>query len=186
MWADLISNYGYWILAIGCLLEGETVLLLAGFAAHSGRLDPLAVYLIAAASAFAGDEIAYWLGRRHGAWLLARWPAVARRSQRVRALLERRHALAIVLLRFAYGLRVAGPVVIGMSDVPPRRFVAFNALGALLWAAVIGAIGWSFGEAARQLLGRLHHLEGWLLAGLLLSALLAKVVAHWRQARRGE
>ena len=80
----------------------------------------------------------------------------------------------------------AGPVVIGMSDVPPRRFVAFNALGALLWAAVIGAIGWSFGEAARQLLGRLHHLEGWLLAGLLLSALLAKVVAHWRQARRGE
>ena len=121
MWADLISSYGYWILAIGCLLEGETVLLLAGFAARSGRLDPLAVFVIAAVCGFAGDEIAYWIGRRHGGWLLARWPLLARRSRRVRALLERRHALAIVMLRFAYGLRLAGPVVIGMTDVPCLR-----------------------------------------------------------------
>ncbi|MDE2612139.1 MAG: DedA family protein [Burkholderiales bacterium] len=186
MWADLISSYGYWILAIGCLLEGETVLLLAGFAARSGRLDPLAVFVIAAVCGFAGDEIAYWIGRRHGGWLLARWPLLARRSRRVRALLERRHALAIVMLRFAYGLRLAGPVVIGMTDVPPWRFVTFNALGALLWAAAIGALGWTFGEAAHRLLGRLHHFEGWLFALLLAAALLARGLAHWRRSRRGD
>jgi len=184
MWSDLISTYGYWVLAIGCLLEGETVLLLAGYAAHRGQLDARAVFAIAAVCAFAGDEIAYWLGRLHGSWLLTRWPTLARHSARVRALLERRHALAIVLLRFAYGMRVAGPALIGMSAVPPARFVGFNALGAALWAALIGALGWSVGEAAQRMLGELHHVEGWLLGALFVAALLVKALARWRRVRR--
>jgi len=32
----LIGTHGYWVLALGCLLEGETILLLAGFTAHRG------------------------------------------------------------------------------------------------------------------------------------------------------
>ena len=34
--AALVTQYGYAAVAVGCLLEGETVLLLAGFAAHRG------------------------------------------------------------------------------------------------------------------------------------------------------
>lgn len=186
MWADLIISHGYWLIAAGCLFEGETVLLLAGFAAHSGHLDWRAVVAVAAVFAFAGDEIAYWLGRRHGGWVLRRWPALERHSARVRALLARRHGLAIVLLRFAYGLRVAGPVIVGMSGVPPARFAAFNALGAVLWAPLIAGLGWSFGAAAERLLGELHRVEGWLLLALAVAALIAGAVARRRQAKRGE
>ena len=45
--AALIQAHGYWVLAVGCLLEGETILVLAGFAAHRGYLDSLAVLAIA-------------------------------------------------------------------------------------------------------------------------------------------
>jgi len=35
----LIAAYGYWVIFIGCLLEGETVLILGGMAAHQGSLQ---------------------------------------------------------------------------------------------------------------------------------------------------
>ena len=79
---SLIDTHGYWLLALGCLLEGETILLLAGFAAHRGYLDPWAVFGIASLAGFAGDQFYFWLGRRHGAAVLARWPRLAERTGR--------------------------------------------------------------------------------------------------------
>lgn len=186
MWTDLLQTHGYWILALGCLLEGETVLILAGYAAHRGLLDPLAVLAIASLSGFAGDQGFFWLGRRHGPDVIARFPAVARHSERLQRLVERWHEAVIVGVRFAYGLRIAGPILIGASAVPAWGFAAFNALGAMLWATTIGGIGWVFGAAAEATLGRMHALEGRLLAalvGVLLAAALVRAVLHRRAAR---
>ena len=59
---SLIDTHGYWLLALGCLHEGETILLLAGFAAHRGYLDPWAVFGIASLAGFAGDQFYFFLG----------------------------------------------------------------------------------------------------------------------------
>jgi len=61
---SLIVSHGYWILAVGCLLEGETVLILAGYAAHRGYLDPFWVVAVASAGGFLGGRGYFWLGRR--------------------------------------------------------------------------------------------------------------------------
>lgn len=183
-WSALLQTHGYWLLALGCLFEGETVLVLAGLAAHRGLLDPVTVIAVAAASGFSGDQAFFWLGRRHGAALLARWPALARQSARVQRLVERWHEPVIVGIRFAYGLRVAGPLFIGSTAVSALRFALFNALGALLWATLVGGVGWSFGAAAEALLGTLHHLEGRLFLGLLLAALLVALLRHLAARRR--
>jgi membrane protein DedA with SNARE-associated domain len=167
MWNDLLQTHGYWLLAVGCLLEGETLLVLAGFAAHRGLLDPVAVVGIAAAAGFTGDQGFFWLGRRHGAALLARWPSLAQQAARVDRLIERWHEALIVGVRFAYGLRIAGPVLIGASSVSAWRFGFFNAIGALLWATSVAAVGWAFGAAAQALLGELRHVEGWLFLALI-------------------
>ena len=177
----LIQTHGYWVLALGCLLEGETVLLLAGFAAHRGQLQLPLVIAVAALAGFVGDQGFFWLGRRHGAAVLARWPAVARQAGRVQGLVARWHDAVTVFVRFAYGLRVAGPLVLGMSAMPAWRYAAFNALGALLWAALVGGAGWVFGQAAEAALGRAHGIEAWLLGGLALVALLAW---WWRRRKR--
>lgn len=178
--ASLIAAHGYWVLAIGCLLEGETVLLLAGFAAHRGHLDPAWVLVVASVAGFAGDQFFFWLGRRHGARVLARRPAWAAQAARVQALLQRWDAGFIVGVRFAYGLRAAGPVLMGMTPISGLRFALFNALGAVLWAMLVGGAGWVFGAAAEALLGQLRQFEGWLLLALAAVALL---VWWWRRAR---
>jgi membrane protein DedA with SNARE-associated domain len=176
---EWLQTHGYWLLAMGCLLEGETVLVLAGFAAHRGRLDPVAVVSIAAVAGFTGDQIAFWLGRRHGAALLARWPAIGARADRLQRLMLRRDAAVVISLRFAYGLRLAGPVLLGMSPLSAWRFALLNAVGAVLWALLVGGVGWVFGEAAQALLGRAQHIEG-----LLLLALAVLALAVWWLRRR--
>ncbi len=104
IWTDLLQTHGYWILALGCLLEGETVLILAGYAAHRGLLDPVVVLAIASLSGFAGDRGFFWLGRRHGAGVIARFPSVARQSERMQRLIERWHEAVIVGVLFAAAL----------------------------------------------------------------------------------
>ena len=176
--ATLIAAHGYWILALGCVLEGETVLVLAALAAHRGYLNPAAVVTIAVASAFGSNQFFFWLGRRHGTALLERWPALARRSAKIRRLIERHASLAAFAVRFAYGMRIAGPMLIGASSMPPLRFAVLNALSAIAWALLVGAAGWLFGEAALAILGHLVHVEGWLF-GALIAALVV-----WRLLRR--
>ena len=175
-----ISSHGYWVLALGCLLEGETVLLLAGFAAHQGHLNPMAVVVVASVAAFVGDQCFFWLGRHHGPRVLALRPGWARHAARVDALLQRWDGWLVVGIRFAYGLRIAGPVVMGASAMPALRFAAFNALGAVIWATVLGGLGWVLGGAAEALLGKVQHAQVWVLGALLLLALAA---AAWRWYR---
>ena len=170
---SLIEAHGYWMLAAGCLVEGETILVLAGFAAHRGYLDPVVVLGIASVAGFLGDQFYFWLGRRHGPAILARWPSVARQADRVHRLMDRYHAAVIIGVRFAYGLRIAGPVLIGASPISGLRFALLNALGAVLWACFFAGVGWVFGHAAETVLGEIRHLEGWFVLGLAAASLIA-------------
>src|SRR5262245_24527123 len=181
---DLISTHGYWILTLGCLLEGETVLVLAGFAASRGHLDIFAVIAIAATAGFIGDQIYFWLGRTHGGAVLERFPSIAQQSERVFRLIERYQAWVIIGVRFAYGLRISGAIIIGTSRISARTFVLFNAIGAIIWAILVAGVGYVFGEAASAVLGELHTIEIWLLLGLVVVAMLIMLVQRMRARSR--
>lgn len=176
----LIQTHGYWVLALGCLLEGETVLVLAGFAAHLGYLQFPWVVAVAAGAGFVGDQVFFWVGRRHGAAVLQRLPFLQRQAPRVHRLIETHPAALVIGMRFAYGMRIAAPIVVGSSSLRASRFAALNALGALLWAVSIAGLGWLFGRTAEAALGNLRHVEGWLALALLAGALL---VGLWRRRR---
>ena len=183
---DLLHTHGYWIVALGCLLEGETVLALAGVAAHAGHLQLPAVIGVAAACGFAGDQVFFWLGRRHGAQIMRRFPNIAARAERLERLTERWHAWVIVMVRFAYGVRIAGPVLIGTSSISAGRFALFNALGAVIWAHVVALIGFFAGAAVHRWLGRLQRIEDWGIAlafGLLIAWCIGHVMVRRRAAR---
>jgi membrane protein DedA with SNARE-associated domain len=181
---DLISTHGYWVLTLGCLAEGETLLVLAGFAASRGDLDIFAVIAIAAVAGFVGDQFFFWLGRRHGGAVLRRFPSIAQQSERVFRLIERYQSWVIVGVRFAYGLRIAGPIIIGTSRVSPRRFALFNAIGAIIWAPLVAGVGYLFGEAANAVIGELHNIELWLMLGLVAIVMLFMLVQRMRARAR--
>jgi membrane protein DedA with SNARE-associated domain len=172
--AHLLQQYGYLAVLAGALLEGETILLIAGFAAHRGYLDFGGVVAVAAVGGFLGDQAFFWLGRLRGKTVLVRWPKVRMHAGKVNALLARHHAWIIVGIRFMYGLRVAGPVLIGMSEVGALRFAAFNLAGAVLWAALISGAGYLFGQALELVLGNIKRYEE-----LALAAVVAVGILMW-------
>lgn len=181
----LIAQYGYWAIAIGTFLEGETILLMGGFAAHRGLLDIRLVMLIAGAGSFLGDQCYFWLGRRYGPQLAARWPFLNAQAPRIRPLLDRWGVALIIGIRFMVGLRTAGPFVMGWVGVNPLMFALCNALGAALWAALIGGAGYWFANALDAWLQDLGKYEDIVLIGLLCTG-LAIWAWHWlrRKPRR--
>ena len=94
------------------------------------------------------------------------------RAARVNGLLERHHLLVILSIRFLYGLRVAGPIAIGMSRVSWSRFVLLNGLAAVLWALLIAGIGYGAGHALVYLLKGIDADEVWGFSLLLVLGLV--------------
>lgn len=144
--------------------------MLAGLAAERGYLHPFGVVAVASVTAFIGDQALFWLGRWRGPALLARWPSIAAKAGRVHELIHRYHAAVIIGMRFAYGLRIPGPILIGMSTLPAMRFAVINAFGAVLWACVVGGLGWLSGRLAETVFGNIKHVELWLFVGIVAVA----------------
>jgi len=52
-----LQTYGYWDILIGTFLEGETILVLGGLAAHMGYMDLSGVILSAFTGSLCGDQL---------------------------------------------------------------------------------------------------------------------------------
>ena len=165
--ADLIQTYGYTAVALGTFLEGETFLLLGGAAAAHGHLSLLVVIGLATLASFLGDQLFFIIGRRYGARLLTRFPSLEPRAEKVKRLLDRYHLPFILLIRFMYGLRIAGPITIGMSRVSWLRFLTLNFFGAMLWAFLIANLGYGAGQIMSNVLKHLDADEWWFIAAIV-------------------
>ena len=165
----LIQTYGYVALLLGALIEGETILVLAGFAAHRGYLSLPLVILIASSATIVCDQVLYFMGRIYGQDFLEKRPALYARSVRFRELLQRNQNLVIAGFRFMYGMRIVAPFVIGMSGITRTRFLTLNMASGLVWTTVFAAGGYFFGAALEIVLSdiRQHELQLILMIALL-------------------
>lgn len=179
----LVAQYGLFAVFLGCILEGEAVLLLASASAHLGMLDIRAVVAVAATGAFIGDNMFFLLGRYWGVHVTEHVPWLARVVPRVDRLLARWRWGAVIVLRFTYGLRTGGPMLLGAGTMPLWEFVAANALGAAIWAVVIATIGYTAGQAIEGLLGNVAHVEK-LVLGLVIAIALAAIIIRALLRRR--
>jgi membrane protein DedA with SNARE-associated domain len=156
----LIITYGYWTLLFGTFIEGETILLLGGVAAQMGYLDIRWVIVIAFIGSFSGDQFYFHIGRWKGQELLAKSPKWHAKACKVYHYMERYHDLIMLGFRFIYGIRIMTPVVLALNPkIKTSRFVVFNAIGALIWSAVVAGGGYLFGEAIQILLKNIKDLE---------------------------
>jgi len=66
----------------------------------------------------------------------------------------------VIGVRFMYGLRIVGPIIIGASRLSPRKFLLFNVIGAALWALIFVSLGYLGGQVIAPWLHTLdHHLK---------------------------
>ena len=182
--SDLIDTYGYWAVFGWTLLEGESLLALAGLAAQQGYLDLHKVILVAIAGSFLGDQGWFFLGRYQGPKFLARHPNFAPRVARAHELLERYQTPLILGVRFLYGLRAVLPFVIGMSRISTLKFQVLNFIGAVIWSATIAGAGYLFGNAIEYIIGDIQRYEKYILAAVAVGVLVAWWISRRYPSRR--
>jgi membrane protein DedA with SNARE-associated domain len=136
---------------------------------------------VAVCGGFLSDQLLFFVGRRYGNRVFARFPGIAAKVPRAQALIRRWDVLAIVLVRFLYGLRIAVPIVIGSSGIAPWRLALFDFIGAALWAFVIGGLGYFAGQAVQRWFA---HLDLGVVMFLMALALAAGTVWNVIRARR--
>ncbi|ACK50051.1 SNARE associated Golgi protein [Methylocella silvestris BL2] len=183
----LIAQHGYWAVffivmleSAGVPLPGETVLLLAaGYAGATGNLDIVWVVIAAAAGAIIGDNIGFWVGRTFGAKLLVRYGKFIHLPEsrlRLGQHLFEKHGGKIVFFgRFVAFLRVLAALLAGVNKYSWGKFLFFNATGGVLWAILMGAGAFFFGDAMHRVSGPLGVLALlFVVAGVVVAAILMR------------
>jgi membrane protein DedA with SNARE-associated domain len=174
----LIEQYGLIAVFVACVAEGETAAILAGFFSHQGVFVPWQAFVAVFLGAFGGDAAFFLFGRR-----FADRPFVKRMRSRPgfdRAfdLMQRHPALYVIGNRYVYGFRLVGGVAAGMSGIAAPKFVVLNAVSALVWTTLFGAIGYVFGFGAEQIIGSTLHRHQRLLIGLCIGVVVGLVALY--------
>lgn len=100
--------------------------------------------------------------------------------ERVQGLIERYPSTSVFTVRFLYGMRLIGPIVIGASRLSPWRFTLLNMLGAVVWATLFVTAGYWAGEALEQVLGNLKPYRLPIFIGVVLLFAAAALIRHRR------
>ena len=192
----LVVQYGYVALFVIIALEsagvpmpGETILISSSVyaGAHQasvghGGFNIFLVIATAAAAAVLGDNLGFWVGRTWGLNLLVRYGrfiGVDHAKLKLGQFLFLKHGGKIVFFgRFIALLRAFAAVLAGANRFDPKRFLFYNALGGIVWAALMGGLGYQFGLQVENVIGPMG------LAGLAV-VILVSVVA-WRFYKRHE
>ncbi|HEV8443687.1 MAG TPA: DedA family protein [Steroidobacteraceae bacterium] len=178
----LLHQYGYALIFLGTLAEGETLLVLGGYFAHRGYLGLGGVISTSFVAAVCGDQLFFHLGRRHAKGLMERFP---RLREKVNIALRRieDHQVKIALsMRFLWGLRIAMPVALGLTAMDARRFFWLNLLSAAVWSSLFALVGFGTSRVASQMFANLQANEKWVALALLGVAVVVLWV-RWHGAR---
>jgi membrane protein DedA with SNARE-associated domain len=183
---QFIHTYGYLAVFLGSCIEGESVVLTAGFLAAQGKLSLSKIILIAFAGTLLADQLLFFFGRAYGERFLQRFPRWRPKADHVFALLHKYNTSFIMTFRFIYGIRIISPVIIGASGVSVARFAALNVIAAAVWAVLSCGVGYLFGEALRPILDHFDEYQRLIFIGLGGVVALIAAVIIWRKRTRSK
>jgi membrane protein DedA with SNARE-associated domain len=170
-------------LFVGFVLPGETAVFLGGVLAATGNISLTLVLLSVVAAAIIGDAVGYAVGRRFGPRILQLriLEPHQTRLESAQIRLRERGGWAVFLGRFTAFLRAVMPGLAGLSHMPLRRFLAFNAAGGLVWGIGVAMLGFGAGHSYEKVAGWLGRSSTVLLVLFVLFLLVL-----WHRHRKND
>lgn len=160
-------------------LPGDSLLFALGAFIGLAGHPLLPTWSAIAAAAVLGDALNYTIGRTAvGPWILHRRWIRQKHLERTRDYFARYGGSAITVARFVPVVRTIAPFVAGISEMSPRRFLAFNILGGCVWSMLLLGLG--------TFAGRLPWVQqhfSWVTV-MIIAISLVPLAFQWRQARR--
>jgi membrane protein DedA with SNARE-associated domain len=192
--APILDRWGYLAVAgvigvesFGVPAPGQAIMVAAAIYAGAGRMNVYAVAAIAFVAAVLGDNIGYWIGVRGGRRVVHRFgkyifltPA---RLDRAEKFFARRGNRIVVVARFVDGLRQLNGVIAGITAMPWRAFLIYNAIGAALWVGWWTTVSYLLGTHLVEIIDHVREYKWWAIA-VAVVALATYAWLHMRHIRR--
>ena len=187
-----LQHYGLWAIGLLITLEdfgvpvpGETILIAGAIFAGAGRINIVALGVVAFVAAVTGDNIGFAIGHFGGRALALRFGKYVflteERLDKAERFFDRRGSIVITFARFVEGLRQANGIIAGITGMHWLRFLVFNAIGAALWVGTWVTIGYFAGSNITTVYHYITLYSYYVLAGL---AVLIVGYIVWRRRRR--
>ena len=187
-----LQHYGLWAIGLLITLEdfgvpvpGETILIAGAIFAGAGRINIVALGVVAFVAAVSGDNIGFAIGHFGGRALALRFGKYVflteERLNKAEAFFDRRGSIVITFARFVEGLRQANGIIAGITGMHWLRFVIFNAIGAALWVGTWVTVGYFAGNNITTVYHYITLYSYYVLAGLVVL-IVGYIV--WRRRRR--
>ncbi|HEV2236553.1 MAG TPA: DedA family protein [Ktedonobacterales bacterium] len=139
----LFGLIGLQDLGVPTVVPGAVFLMIAGYFASQGLLNPLAAVLVASLASLLGGTVLFGFSRWGGEALMRYFGRItaidAARRERLERWLLHWGLAAWIAFRLVPGFRCALSVVSGVSGMSYRQFLMRSGVSALLWA---GAFVW--------------------------------------------
>ncbi|TYC16155.1 DedA family protein [Actinomadura syzygii] len=164
-------------LFFGFVLPGETAVVLGGALAAQQKVSVVPLAAIVVLAAISGDFVGYQIGRHAGQPILETRP-LRRHHDRVdgaRDLIRRRGGVAVFVGRFVAFFRAIMPALAGVSAMPSRVFLLYNAAGGLVWGVSFTLLGYFAGHAY----ARIEHVAG-RISAIVIAGVVVLAVVIWR------
>jgi len=187
-----LQHFGLWAIGLLITLEdfgvpvpGETILIAGAIFAGAGRINVVALGVVAFVAAVTGDNIGFAIGHFGGRALALRFGKYVflteERLDKAERFFDRRGSIVITFARFVEGLRQANGIIAGITGMHWLRFVIFNAIGAALWVGTWITIGYFAGNNITTIYHYITLYSYYVLAGLVVL-IVGYIV--WRRRRR--
>ena len=167
----MLQEYGYWLILGWTLVEGETIVIIAGVAAAAGHMKLWMIILVAWIGSYCGDQIYFTIGKKFGPRLLRKFPWAQGPVDRASGLLKKYDIWFILTFRFLYGVRNVTPPALALAGVPHKRFAILNFFAAGIWAVSFAGAGYLFGQAFKSVLDDAHKYFGFVILGMFALAI---------------
>lgn len=128
---------------VGLVVPGVVMMTAIGAMMGGGVLPFWETLTWAILGAIVGDGISYWLGYHFHEHLRDFWPfkQFPKLLARGEAFFKNHGGKSIIFGRFVGPVRPMIPVIAGMMDMPPKRFLFFNIVSAIAWAPLYSLPG---------------------------------------------
>jgi membrane protein DedA with SNARE-associated domain/membrane-associated phospholipid phosphatase len=156
---------------LGLFIPGTIIMPAIGSMIGAGVLPAHWIILAAIMGAIVGDTVSYWLGHYfheqiRNYWPFSRFPKMLIKGE---SFFKKYGSISVFIGRFVGPVRPIIPVIAGMLNMTPTRFIIANIISAILWALVYMAPGILLGAISEQLA---PHVASRLLLILALSTLI--------------
>jgi len=136
-------------LLIGFFLPGDSLLFTAGFLASQGFFHIVPLILLSILAAIFGDSVGYAFGHRVGRKIFKREDSILFHKDnllKAEAFYEKHGGKAIILARFMPVIRTFAPILAGVGTMKYSKFLGYNIVGGVLWAAGLPFLGYFLGN----------------------------------------